>query len=337
MNPAEIRETAYHEAAHAAAAYFLGVGVKCIAVNPNLGDGWVTHSPCDNEESSVIAIAGMMGAKLMGCEGFAASMSASDHKGFVIPAGEDTNAYIDRIINRTAGLLNRNRRDVALLAERIVERRNMTGHEVYELLAKTPTHRKRLTATIGITDEDRRTVVATINTADVDRDSEVVLPSGMNADNFLLNPVLLWMHNHNELPVGKCIAIDATDERIIAKFRFADRPDKYPAGKEWQPDTLLSLYRQRVLNSFSIGFIPITTRAATDDDRRTYGDCRRVIEDWQLLEVSCVTLPANPAANSIATSEKRQRTAVVPKRVVHHIFSDDTPRPVLPSRYVLII
>jgi hypothetical protein len=161
--------------------------------------------------------------------------------------------------------------------------------------------------------EGERAVAAIISTDAVDRDGEVLIPQGMNAKDYQLNPVGFFNHAWAEyggeakdkLPVGQCVAIAKAADSISFKFIFAERPATYPQDQEWLPDTLLSLYQQGVMRAFSVGFMPVETRAATDKDLMTFGaDCRRVVSKWKLFEVSCVPLPCNQEAVALAVSKK---------------------------------
>lgn len=160
--------------------------------------------------------------------------------------------------------------------------------------------------------EGERAVSAVISTTAVDRDCEVLLASGANWKDFGANPVCFWDHAYcqydaeiaEKLPIGQCVAIKRDADSISFKMTFAERPATHPADEEWLPDTLLSLYQQGVMRAFSVGFIPIEIRNATDKDLITFGaDCRRVISKWKLLEVSAVALPANQEAVAMAVSK----------------------------------
>lgn len=152
--------------------------------------------------------------------------------------------------------------------------------------------------------DGERAVVAKITTGCVDRDGEVVVPQGVNTRDFEKNPVVLFNHDYYKLPIGKCVSIRRDGDSIVAKTVFAERPASLPADKEWEPDTIFDLYKQGVLNAFSIGFMPIEQRPATKGDFDRYGDgCRRVFSKSQMLEYSCVPVPANPEAVRMAFSK----------------------------------
>jgi phage head maturation protease len=74
--------------------------------------------------------------------------------------------------------------------------------------------------------------------------------------------------------------------------------------QEWPADTILSLFQQKVLNAFSVGFTVTDAREATKRDRARFGDgVRQVITDWKLVEFSVVPVPSNQDALAMAVSK----------------------------------
>lgn len=147
---------------------------------------------------------------------------------------------------------------------------------------------------------DDRVVVAKISTTAVDREGDVVLPSGLQLQEFKANPVVLLNHDAGQLPVGRALAIRRTSDAVIAKVQFAERPAEHPITAEWIPDTIYSLFKQKVLRAFSVGFIPVDMRGASDKDKKRYGDeAKRVITQWRLMEFSVVPIPANQEALAV--------------------------------------
>ena len=128
-------------------------------------------------------------------------------------------------------------------------------------------------------------IIATTNA--VDRDGEVVDPRGVkNFDAFMAtNPVILWQHKHDQAPVGKATGGTVTDDRIELSIEWAPTA----MGQE-----VKSLYDNGFMNSFSIGFIPSKSENKAGQFTWT---------EWELLEVSAVSIPANPTANIIRSAE----------------------------------
>ena len=153
--------------------------------------------------------------------------------------------------------------------------------------------------------EDERMVVAKISTTDVDRDGDVMMPSGIDLSNFRENPVVLFGHDSSQLPVAKAVRITTEANSVTAEVKFAERPPEHPDAAEWNPDTMLSMFKQGILRAFSVGFIIPEggARLATKKDRGRFPGVRRVISKWQLLEFSVVPIPSNPGALATAVSK----------------------------------
>jgi len=154
--------------------------------------------------------------------------------------------------------------------------------------------------------DGERAVVARITTANVDREGDVVLPSGVNARNFRKNPVVMFAHRGDSLPVGTAEGLETSTDAITAKVVFASRPAGHPKEQEWPPDTLLHLFQEKVLRGFSIGFrVPKDGwRDATERDRKNFGeDARRVITKWELVEFSVAPIPMNQDSLAMAVSK----------------------------------
>ena len=150
-----------------------------------------------------------------------------------------------------------------------------------------------------------RTALARISTTSVDRDGDVLLPSGLMADEYRRNPVVLMQHDPDRV-LGRATNLRTTSNAVIAQVQFAERPDSLPTNLEWPPDTVLSLMQQGVLNGFSVGFSipPGGRREATAKDAERFGDnVRSVVTRWNLLEFSVVSIPANQDALLVAVSK----------------------------------
>ena len=152
--------------------------------------------------------------------------------------------------------------------------------------------------------EGERAVIARISTTSVDRDGDVMPPSGVDLSDFTKNPVVLFGHDANRIPVGKAGAIHRRAQDIVAKVQFAERPKSLPDMQEWVPDTIFSLFQQKILNAFSVGFTIQDSRPATKHDVARFGDgVQQIITKWNLLEFSVVPVPANQDALATAVSK----------------------------------
>lgn len=116
-----------------------------------------------------------------------------------------------------------------------------------------------------------------------DRDGEVVNPDGLDFNNFMRNPVLLWAHNYHDAPIGKVLELKRDGNRMLFKPQFA-------VGISEKAKQIFDLYSEGYLNAFSIGFIP----------KEKEGN---IFTKAELLEISCVPVPANPNALVLARSK----------------------------------
>lgn len=125
-------------------------------------------------------------------------------------------------------------------------------------------------------------VVAT--TEGVDRDGEIILVSGWDFENFMKNPIILWGHNYYEMGaiIGAVTELVQEETRVIVRGVFANTE----AGQ-----TARQLYDDGILKTVSVGFIPKERQGNT-------------ITKAELLEVSFVSIPANPDAMSLAKLHK---------------------------------
>lgn len=140
---------------------------------------------------------------------------------------------------------------------------------------------------------------AMISTDAVDRDGEVVVPDGCVRTHYEANPVLLWMHDP-EKPIGtgaKGATVRRKGNGLSMRYAIPERPDGYDG--DWFPGYAAALVAAGVLRTVSIRFQPLPggTRQPTQKDLTQYGpDVQRVFSKWELLEVSLVSIPANPEA-----------------------------------------
>jgi HK97 family phage prohead protease len=165
--------------------------------------------------------------------------------------------------------------------------------------------------------------IGLVSTTAIDRDDEVLLPEGCRMANYVKNPILLWQHDpHMPIGTGDRAGIKATQDGIRIAYRLAKRPDWYEG--EFFPDYVRALIADGVLKGLSVGFRPLEggIRNASAKDVERFGpEVRRVINKWELLEVSVVSIPSNPDAHIAAITkqyaERRQTEApvVAPKSV----------------------
>lgn len=140
----------------------------------------------------------------------------------------------------------------------------------------------------------------TISTGGVDRDKDRVFPQGAKTANYLNNPVVLWGHNYYsaESLIGRSRSIEVTETGIVADFELR------PAANESDPqNVVLLLWEQEFVRAASIGFLPNWEKVLPND----FGGLDFV--DWELLEFSLVSVPANADALRLAAKQFPDATA----------------------------
>jgi len=148
-----------------------------------------------------------------------------------------------------------------------------------------------------LADGAERTVTAVVNTARVDRDREIILPKGIDLEQFRKNPVILWAHDYWSLPVARAMWVDVKSGKLKTKIEFP------PAGKYEQADAVFEMFKDGLLSAFSIGFVPLDGHSPTPDEikkKPDWAEARFVYTKTELLEISAVPVPSN--ADAVATA-----------------------------------
>jgi len=135
-------------------------------------------------------------------------------------------------------------------------------------------------------DEEKRLIDFTISTDREDRYGDSVQVNGWQLAEYKRNPVVLFAHNNYIPPVGQSIKI-WKDTALKSTCEFMDR-DTSPFAY-----SIFRMYVGRYLRAVSVGFIPIKWEYIEDDDKNITG--YRFLKQ-ELLEYSCVPIPANPDA-----------------------------------------
>ncbi len=169
-------------------------------------------------------------------------------------------------------------------------------------------------------DGEERTLIVRITTSNPDRSQDVVIPTGMQADNYLRNPVVAAFHRYDKPGIGKTIEIQKADDGVVAKVQFA------PKGVNPEADQLYELYKGGFMNAWSIGFMPKKWSDRPDGGRE--------FQEWELLEYSAVLVPANPDALTLLRSKgldpdkilKEQEEALKEKEEKSVIPYKETPK-----------
>jgi hypothetical protein len=144
-------------------------------------------------------------------------------------------------------------------------------------------------------DPESRILEFTISTASVDRYGDTIAVDGWELENYKKNPVVLWAHDNDSLPVAKCTKIFIEGGALKALTDFT------PAGPNWPRfnETVYEMYLGGYLSATSVGFMPMEWKWNEDPAAGRDGiDFLR----QELLEFSAVVVPANPEALIAAKS-----------------------------------
>jgi len=132
-------------------------------------------------------------------------------------------------------------------------------------------------------DDENYIIRGVFSTNDEDRQGDVVVQSGWDIGQFLLNPVVLFAHDHWQPAVGKIIEIGLNEDGNLAgAIQFAAKEYDFAM-------TLYKLYKGGYMRAFSAGF---ENRDGGYDEINN----RNVLTVNVLYEMSCVNVPANAYA-----------------------------------------
>ena len=123
-----------------------------------------------------------------------------------------------------------------------------------------------------------------LSTQAVDRDQDTIAVDGWQLDNYKKNPVVLFGHDYRSLPVAQSLAIWTEDGALHSLAKFPSK-ELYPFGH-----TVYQFYKNKLLRAVSVGFKPVKWEYSTE--RKGGVDYL----EQELLEYSCVPVPANPEA-----------------------------------------
>ena len=143
-----------------------------------------------------------------------------------------------------------------------------------------------------------RQIKVVASTAVKDRIGDIMIPRGCDVSLYQKNPIVLANHDPN-LPIGTA-EISVGDDAIEALITFA------PAGASAKADEYCALAKAGVLNTVSVGFQPV--------EAEPIKGAGELYKAWSLLELSLVSVPANPeavvTARSLEMAEKGQKWRV---------------------------
>jgi HK97 family phage prohead protease len=115
-----------------------------------------------------------------------------------------------------------------------------------------------------------------------DRAGDVIRAEGWDLENYRQNPVVLWAHRHDLLPIGKSVDIWVENGALYATIEFAQTEFAQQVQK---------LFDGGFLRGVSVGFRALKTSARSGATARG-----TVFERQELLEISAAPVPMHPDA-----------------------------------------
>lgn len=145
---------------------------------------------------------------------------------------------------------------------------------------------------------NKRTFTGIASTPTADRSGDIVLPKGAK---FKLPIPLLWQHNSSK-PIGWVTEAKVTSAGIEIKCEVADIPDDGDLKKRL--DEAWQAIKYKLVRGLSIGFNPLKYSRIAETYSYEY-------QEWEWLELSAVTIPANSDASiqSIKSVAKTEQAA----------------------------
>lgn len=150
------------------------------------------------------------------------------------------------------------------------------------------------------------------STPSVDRYGDVVAPD-WKLERFAANPVVVWSHDYSQPPVGKVTDLSMDGDALIASIKWDDsEPGSMGA-------TVARQFREGYLSAVSVGFAPTksTPRKELPEDHPAAGKSGQYLTGNELLEISAVSIPANPEAVAI----RAKMWGLEPDPVQRHILN----------------
>ena len=131
-----------------------------------------------------------------------------------------------------------------------------------------------------------------------DRMGDVIQVSGWNLASYKKNPVVLWGHDSSGVPpIGRATNVRRGrkpngEPALYANIEFAPE-EAHPFA-----ETVYQLAKRGFLNAVSVGFLPRKTQEASEQEKQALGmpSYGQIYSEADLLEISVVSVPANPSA-----------------------------------------
>ncbi|MEZ0060898.1 HK97 family phage prohead protease [Bradyrhizobium elkanii] len=137
-------------------------------------------------------------------------------------------------------------------------------------------------------DGEARVATFVFSDNSVDRYGDTIDARGWVLDKFVANPVALFGHDSNSVEnvIGKARNVRVDGQRLVGEIEFME------ASVNPNAEAVYQMVKGGYLNAVSVGFAPIDWAPTKDKSRPGGVDFKK----QELLEISIVPIPANPAA-----------------------------------------
>lgn len=168
-----------------------------------------------------------------------------------------------------------------------------------------------------VVDAEKRILRFVASDESWDRCGTLIRSTGWDFENYLKNPVFLWCHQHEGLPLGQAQKVSVINKRLIMDIQFAS-PEEYPFA-----ETVYKLYLGGFLRANSVGMYPMEWNLIGEGESVGIEFTRQ-----ELIEDSACPVPANPNALVLAVGAgdlTRQQAADYTARMIYdgHLDSPD--------------
>lgn len=167
---------------------------------------------------------------------------------------------------------------------------------------------KSCNAELKSIDDNERSVTGIFSTSKIDRDEDIIQCSLIDLTDYRKNPVMLLQHNPSWV-VAKNAWVKSENDELFGKVIFAET---------LLGDETYYLYKNGFMRAFSIGFYPLTDA--------TFKGNVRVFSNIRLLEISCVSIPANADAltlDFVKSLKSNELSTEFMKQFVLNQFAED--------------
>lgn len=144
----------------------------------------------------------------------------------------------------------------------------------------------------GLSSGDGKSITFRASIESEDRAGDVIKAEGWELGNYKQNPVVLWAHRHDLLPIGKSVDIWVENGALFATIEFAQTEFAQQIQK---------LFEGGFLRGVSVGF-----RALKIAQRGGSAQRGTVYERQELLEISAAPVPMHP--NALATDQAASKS-----------------------------